>query len=32
MVLSEEDKNNIKKAWVKIGNHAAEIGAETIGR
>ncbi|XP_028612263.1 hemoglobin subunit alpha [Grammomys surdaster] len=32
MVLSEQDKTNIKNAWGKIGGHGAEYGAEALER
>ncbi|XP_038181718.1 hemoglobin subunit alpha [Arvicola amphibius] len=32
MVLSGDDKTNIKTAWGKIGGHAAEYGAEALER
>nr|ABN71184.1 hemoglobin alpha subunit 1 [Peromyscus maniculatus] len=32
MVLSADDKANIKAAWSKIGVHHAEYGAEALGR
>ncbi|CAO2642401.1 Hemoglobin subunit alpha [Lemmus lemmus] len=32
MVLSGDDKTNIKNAWGKIGGHAAEYGAEALER
>nr|ABW88774.1 hemoglobin alpha-subunit [Peromyscus maniculatus]AJQ22312.1 alpha-globin [Peromyscus maniculatus]AJQ22313.1 alpha-globin [Peromyscus maniculatus] len=32
MVLSAEDKANVKTAWGKIGGHRAEYGAEALGR
>nr|AJQ22276.1 alpha-globin [Peromyscus maniculatus] len=32
MVLSAEDKANIKAAWGKIGGHGAEYGAEALER
>nr|ABW88719.1 hemoglobin alpha-subunit [Peromyscus maniculatus] len=32
MVLSAEDKANVKTAWSKIGGHHAEYGAEALGR
>uniref|UniRef100_A0A8C6I000 Globin domain-containing protein n=1 Tax=Mus spicilegus TaxID=10103 RepID=A0A8C6I000_MUSSI len=32
MVLSGEDKSNIKAAWGKIGGHGAEYGAEALER
>nr|ABN71186.1 hemoglobin alpha subunit 1 [Peromyscus maniculatus] len=32
MVLSADDKANIKAAWGKIGGHGAEYGAEALGR
>ncbi|XP_035292440.1 hemoglobin subunit alpha isoform X2 [Cricetulus griseus] len=32
MVLSADDKNNIKGAWGKIGGHGAEYGAEALER
>lgn len=32
MVLSTEDKTNIKNAWAKIGGHAPEYGAEALER
>ncbi|XP_052053542.1 hemoglobin subunit alpha isoform X2 [Apodemus sylvaticus] len=32
MVLSGEDKANIKAAWGKIGGHGAEYGAEALER
>nr|AJQ22440.1 alpha-globin [Peromyscus maniculatus] len=32
MVLSAEDKTNVKAAWSKIGGHGAEYGAEALER
>ncbi|XP_036050313.1 hemoglobin subunit alpha [Onychomys torridus] len=32
MVLSAEDKANVKAAWSKIGGHGAEYGAEALER
>lgn len=32
MVLSGNDKTNIKAAWGKIGGHSAEYGAEALER
>nr|ABW88755.1 hemoglobin alpha-subunit [Peromyscus maniculatus] len=32
MVLSADDKANIKAAWGKIGGHGAEYGAEALER
>nr|ABW88704.1 hemoglobin alpha-subunit [Peromyscus maniculatus] len=32
MVLSAEDKANVKTVWSKIGGHRAEYGAEALGR
>lgn len=32
MVLSGEDKKNIKDAWGKIGGHGGEYGAEALER
>lgn len=32
MVLSDEDKSNIKAAWAKVGSHAGEYGAEALER
>nr|ABN71097.1 hemoglobin alpha subunit 2 [Peromyscus maniculatus] len=32
MVLSAEDKANVKTAWSKIGGHGAEYGAEALER
>nr|AJQ22301.1 alpha-globin [Peromyscus maniculatus] len=32
MVLSAEDKANVKAVWSKIGGHGAEYGAEALGR
>ncbi|XP_007130441.1 hemoglobin subunit alpha [Physeter macrocephalus] len=32
MVLSPADKTNIKAAWAKVGNHAADFGAEALER
>nr|XP_004652166.1 hemoglobin subunit alpha [Jaculus jaculus] len=32
MVLSAEDKANVKAAWDKIGGHGAEYGAEALER
>nr|AJQ21825.1 alpha-globin [Peromyscus keeni]AJQ21827.1 alpha-globin [Peromyscus keeni] len=32
MVLSTDDKANIKAAWGKIGGHGAEYGAEALER
>ncbi|XP_055460662.1 hemoglobin subunit alpha [Psammomys obesus] len=32
MVLSPDDKTNIKTAWSKIGGHGAEYGAEALER
>nr|ABN71166.1 hemoglobin alpha subunit 1 [Peromyscus maniculatus] len=32
MVLSADDKANIKTVWSKIGGHGAEYGAEALGR
>ncbi|XP_036771897.1 hemoglobin subunit alpha [Manis pentadactyla] len=32
MVLSAEDKSNIKAAWAKVGSHAGEYGAEALER
>nr|AJQ22472.1 alpha-globin [Peromyscus maniculatus]AJQ22473.1 alpha-globin [Peromyscus maniculatus] len=32
MVLSAEDKANVKTAWSKIGGHGADYGAEALER
>lgn len=32
MVLSPADKTNVKAVWGKVGNHAAEFGAEALER
>ena len=32
MVLSEEDKSNIRTTWSKISGDAAEYGAEALER
>nr|AJQ21833.1 alpha-globin [Peromyscus keeni]AJQ21834.1 alpha-globin [Peromyscus keeni]AJQ21836.1 alpha-globin [Peromyscus keeni]AJQ21837.1 alpha-globin [Peromyscus keeni]AJQ21838.1 alpha-globin [Peromyscus keeni] len=32
MVLSAEDKANVKTVWSKTGGHRAEYGAEALGR
>nr|ABN71161.1 hemoglobin alpha subunit 1 [Peromyscus maniculatus]ABN71162.1 hemoglobin alpha subunit 1 [Peromyscus maniculatus]ABN71175.1 hemoglobin alpha subunit 1 [Peromyscus maniculatus]ACD74696.1 alpha-globin subunit [Peromyscus maniculatus] len=32
MVLSADDKANVKTVWNKIGGHHAEYGAEALGR
>nr|WCR76152.1 hemoglobin alpha chain [Eospalax fontanierii baileyi] len=32
MVLSPDDKTNIKGAWEKIGGHGGELGAEALER
>ncbi|XP_005391729.1 PREDICTED: hemoglobin subunit alpha [Chinchilla lanigera] len=32
MVLSSDDKANVKAVWSKIGSHGAEYGAEALAR